>query len=177
MFNFRTQSLNAIVWLLAVSQLLLQPAAGLLHSGCDGHSHAEVASTAPHSFWHTFELAWHWVTGHHGCQHSHSKHSESEGPWKSRPNQPKTCAAGPANCLVKSPPSDVQCGNSHDPPIPVHDAHQCPICQVVFAARTNTVVLQLPEPTGWISLAESWAVPVIDTAPRFELPSRGPPTA
>ena len=121
MFNFRTQSLNAIVWLLAVSQLLLQPAAGLLHSGCDGHSHAEVASTAPHSFWHTFELAWHWVTGHHGCQHSHSKHSESEGPWKSRPNQPKTCAAGPANCLVKSPPSDVQCGNSHDPPIPVHD--------------------------------------------------------
>ena len=97
--------------------------------------------------------------------------------WKSRPNQPKTCAAGPANCLVKSPPSDVQCGNSHDPPIPVHDAHQCPICQVVFAARTNTVVLQLPEPTGWISLAESWAVPVIDTAPRFELPSRGPPTA
>ncbi len=187
MFDFRTTSATVLVWLLATIQLLLQPAAGLLHSGCDGHSHIGIhvhgadntAPTAPRSLWHTVERAWQWVTHSQCCQHS-----VADIRIGTTEDQSHRCSATCAFCSRQLKESeDSHCGatipdkESGNSPVPKHDFHQCVICQVVFAARLNSVTVQLPPQTDFVPLADSVAVPTVEITPRFELPSRGPPAA
>ena len=189
MFDFRTKFLSALVWVLAAIQLLMQPATGLLHSGCEGHSHRadDVAvqnstATAPQSFWCSVEKAWHWVTHSGCCHHSAAAHSAVDAEVKSGTNRSHQCSSACAFCSRRKAESE----GSHqtrkdsdnqpeDSSVPQHDFHQCEICQVVFAARVNTMTVQLPTQIDFVPLAEPEAVPVVEVASRFQLSPRGPP--
>ena len=192
MFDFRTKFISALVWVLAAIQLLMQPAAGLLHSGCEGHSrgaaHVHAAHTttltAPQSFWHSVEKAWHWMTHSGCCHHSHTDRSIVDTKANSGADRSHQCSSSCGFCSRKKAETegphqraehpDTQ---SEDSSVPSHDFHQCVICQVVFAARLNTVNVQLPTQTDFVPLAEPSAVPAVQIAPRFKLPTRGPPVA
>lgn len=174
MFVARTKLLNGVVWLLVASQLLLQPASGLLHSGCDNHSHSNVSAADTPTAWHAIQAAWHRFFHAHECQQAHADRS---------PNVP--AAAHPE---ASTPRCSSSCCNHHHPAqdqgkpedhgrSPAHDAHQCPICQVVFAARLNTVTVQLPVQVAVVGLTDCPTVPPVDVGPHFQLPSRGPPSA
>ena len=196
MFVARTKFLTALVWLLAAIQLLLLPAAGVLHSGCEGHSHGGqtadavggIPNSPPQSFLSSVEQAWHSLT-HSGCCHdSHSERSVAATSVESKAQGTHRCSGNCAYCLRKNAAEESsqqkderqteRRGRSpEDSPLPSHDSHQCVICQVVFAARLNIVHVQLPAQTDVVPLAVPEAVPVVDVAPHFQLPSRGPPAA
>lgn len=179
MFGFRTTFLNVVVWLVAVSQLLLQPAAALLHFGCEGHPHVlvvpEKSSSQPHDIWSLVALAWHRVTQSDCSQHQQSTYTDSvceattATAHRYRSRTPCSC------CSRKINQAETQASTSGDSPLPEHNSHECPICQVVFAARVNTVIAQLPGQTCSVPLAVCEAVSVADIIPYFERPSRGPP--
>lgn len=171
MFAPRTTFLNSIVWLLAASQLLLQPASELLHSGCDGHSHVEVAVSDPQSLWESVAATWHRLTHSHCCDHT-----DAEPLRANVGSEARSCSSG-HSCRAHDIPSTADTGrDSEDSPAPEHDHDQCPICQVIFAARVNAVAVQLPEQTGSMPYALPDAIAAADIAARFTLPSRGPPT-
>ena len=172
MFVTRTKFLNGVVWLLSASQLLLQPASGLLHFGCDAHSHSNAVATETPSVWHAMTVAWHRLSHAHDCQHAHADRSSVESA-KIKPAA--STARCHSSCCSGTQPEDQDPQDQHR--LPAHDAHQCPICQVVFAARLNTVAVQLPAQVAVVQLTDCPAVPPVDMAPRFQLPSRGPPSA
>ncbi|MEZ6129780.1 MAG: hypothetical protein R3C59_13940 [Planctomycetaceae bacterium] len=189
MFDFRTKSLTALVCLLVAIQLLLQPAAGLLHSGCRDHScvvglHAADDCNVQHSLWRSAINAWHWLTHSGCCHHVHSTPAVAATPAKSNHVTSHRSSGNCAYCQRKkaaensSQPSNRETDHpSNDTPVPAHDAHQCVICQVVFAARLNAVAVQLPTLTEVVPLAVREAVPVVEIAPRFQRSPRGPPAA
>lgn len=191
MFDFRTKFVTALVWVLAAIQLLMLPAAGLLHSGCDGHSHgaanvnAAETSTLPssQSLWQCFGKTWHWLTHSGCCQHSHSDRSVVEANASSATTPSHQCSSSCGYCSRrKAEAAGSQQGaepenQSKDSSVPSHDAHQCVICHVVFAARVNTVVAQAPTQADFVPLAVPAAVLAVEIAPRFQLPTRGPPVA
>jgi len=55
-------------------------------------------------------------------------------------------------------PEETSSKHPVDSGAPAHDSHECPICQVLFAARVNTVAIQLPDPTGWVLCIDNAAV-------------------
>ena len=177
MFEFRTTFLNVLVWLVAVSQLILQPAASLLHTGCEGRAHAfkvaEKPLAQPYDFWHAVASAWYWVKHPSCCQHPQRSVSVSQATAaaseRQRHRTPCSC------CSRTAHPAETQDSGSGDSPVPEHDSHQCPICQVVFAARVNTVIVQMPVQTGSVPLTVCEAVRAADIVLGFQLPSRGPP--
>ena len=179
MFEFRTIFLNFVVWLVAVSQLLLQPATALLHFGCEGHPHvlviAEKPSSQPHDFWNFVVSAWHRVMQSDDCQHWASTGSVSVCEAKTATSHRHSSGTPCSCCSPKTHQAERQDSSSGDSPGPEHKSHQCPICQVVFAARVNTVIAKLPVQTCSVPLAVCEAMPVADFAPCFALPSRGPP--
>lgn len=179
MFGFRTTFLSVVVWLVAVSQLLLQPAVALLHPGCEGHPYVHVipdkSSSQPHDFRALFASAWHWVRQSDCCRHQQSTcnvavcEATTATTHRYRSRTPCSC------CSRKTNQAETQDGTSGDSPFPEHNSHQCPICQVVFAARVNTVIAQLPSQTCSVPLGACEAISVPDIVPCFERPSRGPP--
>ena len=184
MFDFRTKFVTALVWVLAAIQLLMQPATGLLHSVCESHSHTVASGdrSPPDSFWQSVESTWHWLIYSGCCQHSHADRSAAAA--KSETRQHHRCSETCSCRFAKNSKTDHSHQNTGDPdkhsgdsPVPSHDHHQCEICQVVFAARVNSAVVQLSVQTGSVPLPVSSAVPAVDMLPRFELPSRGPPAA
>ncbi len=190
MFDFRTKFVTCFVWLLAAIQLLLQPSVGLLHSGCEGHSHRvahvhdvdTTTQSAPPSFWQSIEDAWRWVTHSGCCQHSHADRSAVDAKAGPTTDQLRQCSSSCVFCSRKRGQDPHQSAENRDHPsedssAPSHDFHQCVICQVVFAARLNIVTVQVPTWTDRASLSVPAAVPAVEIAPRFQLPTRGPPVA
>lgn len=171
MFASRTTFLNSIVWLLAASQLLLQPASELLHSGCDGHSHVRAEASDPQSLWESVASIWHGLTHSHCCHHADAEQLQSMGGSEAR-----SCSSRHSCCAHDASSAADSGRDSEDSPAPEHDHDQCPICQVIFAARVSAVAVQLPEQTGSMPYALPDAIAVADIAARFTLPSRGPPT-
>jgi hypothetical protein len=171
MFCPRTTSLNGVVWLLAAIQLLLQPMAGLLHSGCDTHSQSNVPAVDALSGAQAINIVWQRFACAQGCRHAEAKRSVVSHVISSA-----RCGARHSCCCGKGHPEETNSKHPVDSGAPAHDSHECPICQVLFAARVNTVAIQLPDPTGWVLCMDTVAVPVAITAPRFGLPSRGPPS-
>lgn len=172
MFVARTKSLNGVVWLLVASQLLLQPASGLLHFGCENHSHSSVSAVDTPTPWHAIQAAWHFLRHADVCQHAYSDRSATV----QRATKPSTPRCNSSCCSHHHSADDQDTPDDHGRERP-HDAHQCPICQVVFAARLNTVAVQLPVQVAVVGLTDSPTVPPVDMVPRFQLPSRGPPPA
>lgn len=183
MFDFRTKFVTGLVWGLAAIQLVTQPAAGLLHSGCQGHSHDPVCidsactSVQPVAqlLGQSIEDAWHWVCHAVGCQHSHADNAAAIT--KYALVQSHQCSASCAHCSPAEFEADDSSHQPRDTSVPPHDSHQCPICQVVFAARLNVFAVQVPEQTDLIELAVVAVAPAVEIAPRFRLPTRGPPGA
>ena len=179
MFGFRTTFLNVVVWLVAVSQLLLQPAAAWLHLGCAGHQRvvviADKVSSQPGDFWGLVASTWLRVMQLDCCRQQPATYSASvceattATSHRYRSCMPCSC------CSRKTDQTETQNNPSGDSPTPEHNSHQCPICQVVFAARVNAGIVQLPVQSCSVPLADCDAVPVADIVPCFELPSRGPP--
>lgn len=188
MFDFRTNNLSAFVWLLAAVQVLMQPAAGLLHSGCEGHSHSAAADTmlltAPQSFWQSIDSAWHWMTHSGCCQHSHVDRATANARANSGAEHSHQCSSSCGFCSRKKAETNGPHQRAESPDnqpedssVPSHDFHQCVICQVVFAARLNTVIVQVPTQTDFASAELPSPAPAVEIAPRFEQPTRGPPVA
>lgn len=200
MFVARTKFLTALVWLLTAIQLLLLPAAGVLHSGCEGHSHSGrtagaavgIPNAPQQSFLSSVKQAWHWLTHSGCCHHSHSERSvavssvESKAEEAHRCSGTHHCSGNCAYCLRKTAAKEKlqqkeeqqterRSRSPEDSPLPSNDSHQCGICHVVFAARLNILHVPLPTQTDMVSLAVPEAVPVVEITPRFMLSPRGPP--
>lgn len=193
MFDSRTKFLTALVWVLAALQLLMQPASGLLHSGCETHSHGVAnrhsadntsSPTAAKSIWQSIEEVWHSVTHSGCCKHSQPEVSLTAAKTTARSTQTHQCSSSCGYCSRKA----AQAEDSHkaaknsddqskDSSVPPHDSHQCKICQVLFAARLNAVSVKVPTQTDFVRLDDTPALPTVEIAPRFQLPTRGPPVA
>lgn len=179
MLVFRTKILNGVIWLVAASQLLLHPASEMLHFGCEGHSHGSTSESRALDFWHALNSAWHWFGHAHGCQHTHGATAAVSDSGESAPEhrESRCCCSGHRQTSearrTHAVPTDA--GGGH--PDPPHDSHQCPVCQVVFAARISSDAVQLPTQVATLRFTLTVALPVVDVVPHFQLPMRGPPTA
>lgn len=150
---------------LALMQLMVVPATQLLHTGCHSGSHTPIAFDHSPSLSNSMEVAWRWLTHSPCCQHSHASRCDGEAAGS------QTGTLCPRGGNDAGAPRDSQ-----DCPAPKHDHDECPICQVIFAARVNVVAAQVPAAASTVPIVVPDVVIAADATPRLELLSRGPPT-
>lgn len=173
MFDFRTKSLSAFIWLLAASQLLLQPAAETLHFNCGDNSHLAPAipGAGGSGLLGNLQATWRWLIHPQCCDHSDS--AKAAARQCNRAHREFDEAGCCHSSGAASPGDDHPAGS----PAHQHDADQCPICCIIFAARITAQTVQSPAQNAPALETVAFAVPTTDADPRYELPSRGPPCA
>ena len=151
---------GTLIVLLSAATQLLPPAAEWLHLGCS-HSVRVSCSSA--------------------CPDTHGIVSRRES---SRSKSQAVCADRPGQ-RVSDQSHDVQielfdCSSEGNPPdgsLPHHDPDDCPVWQVLIAARLTAEATETPTCGHRFTFAMPLMVRIAERNRRFELPVRGPPAA